>query len=262
MRISNKVDILSTIESSNYVATVDQVEALARTYQASDEQAQRARGSYLRILVAALQVHLGMSEPRITALRGKLPSVSDVNADLAALNIVHVTYYEAIQRVIITPDVADAKGLKMAERKRRALVRNSRSAFARTSKSTLAAYIRAGGNVRALNVLQLTKASLREWTSEHASGSGLTFEQRAARFANRVVKQLAALSEEDTDLANRTMNACISRLTDAANTWTPNKQTSSVHKAMQEGLPLRTEEGIFWPVIHEPGNGPPTNHAS
>jgi len=134
------MNIIETIEKRHYVATTAQVAQLA-TAQYSGAQASAAGGlCYMRVLYATLMHELGIDKKH-----ARLPSSE---SQMAALNTLQTTYMRAIVEAIATD--CDA------------LERNRRTNFARTAKSTLARYIKADGDLRALKVTTLTKASLTE----------------------------------------------------------------------------------------------------
>jgi len=71
-------------------------------------------------------------------------------------------FYAAVLRGVTTEDIAIEEGLDADEQRRRSLERNRRSAFARSAKSTVSAFITGGGDVRALDPNTVSKAALRK----------------------------------------------------------------------------------------------------
>jgi hypothetical protein len=126
MNTSNTV--VKAIEEANYRPTAAQVEQLAFTVTIG----MSSRGTYLRILAAFVQTS-------VTGKRGQM----------GALQKAHAEFYPAVLRGV------GGNTLDPKERERR-------GTFARTSLSTLRGFIRAGGDVRALDLSTLTKGSLRK----------------------------------------------------------------------------------------------------
>lgn len=143
---------VATIIAHHYIATAAQVEQLANERHTSSTLAVKSDETYLRILLAAAQAKLGKSKPR------RKPTT---DTQLGVLGQVSAPLYEAVLRGITTDDVAHSDNLEPDESKRRSLVRNSRSGFARSSKSTLKTFITKGGNLRSLDVATVTKRAIR-----------------------------------------------------------------------------------------------------
>lgn len=156
------MNILDKIESSHYVANEAQVEGLALEAYKIGLQSTRIDGTYLRVLIAGCQAKLG------PVRRGRSPSAE---SQLAVIEETHGRFYAAVLRGVTTPDIAADPTQAGPESQRRALERNRRSGFARSAKSTLAAYARAGGDVRILVVDEVTKGSLRAATAPATLGS-------------------------------------------------------------------------------------------
>jgi hypothetical protein len=121
-------NVVKTIEAANYRPTDEQVEQLAFTVTLG----LNSRGTYLRVLAAAV-VDANVSK------RGQI----------GALNKAHARFYPAVLKGV------GGNTLDPKERERR-------GTFARTSLSTLRGFVRNGGDVRALDLATLSKASLRK----------------------------------------------------------------------------------------------------
>lgn len=241
-------NIVQTIEKRGYlIKDTNDIEALAKAAYLGAQ----VPGVYLRSLLATTQVKIGMAEPRTTPLRGRVSATDDIDGDLEALNEVHKQFYAAVLHAITTPDIAATPGLRKAEASRRAKERNSRSNYARSAKSTLAKFIKAGGNVRGLCVTTITKAALREMTAKAGGAQEISPETRAKRFASRLVKQLEELHQEDTDLAAMALQQALYQLSARSAEWFGSKPTTSVKRAVEYGQLLKTADGLFWPVSAE-----------
>lgn len=145
------MNIQQTIERAHYVATDMQVEQLAAARWLLSAQEEGLNGTYLRVLVVGCQAELG------TKRRGK-PSIT---SQLAVVEKIHGRFYAAVLRGITTADIVADDTQEPAERSRRALERNRRSTFARSAKTTLANFVRGGGDVRTLDAPTVSKAQLR-----------------------------------------------------------------------------------------------------
>lgn len=175
-----------------------QVEQLAADHMKGDDAARRADGSYLRILVAAVQ------ERFTNRSRARKQAVGQF------LATTHTALYPAILRGITTPEVADDAKLNDDERRQRADARNGRAGFARSSASTLQMYIRAGGNVVTLDINTVSKTALRKWTVEARGERAPSVVVLAA--LKRVERDATQLLAQDPDEGRLAVAACIERL--------------------------------------------------
>lgn len=142
---------------SKYALSEMQVENLARESSEATVAVERVGLTYLRVILVGLQAVTGGG-------KGYKPVRRLVNgtkaAHLEALEGVHKKFYAAVLRGVTTPDIAPKEGLPMAEQQARTLARNKRSNFARSAKSTLASFIRVGGDVRTLDPDTVTRDPL------------------------------------------------------------------------------------------------------
>lgn len=144
--------ILSKLEHATTIPSDAQVESLALERYNNAIVVARVDSTYLRIIVMASQAQLGKSK------RGKV----DAEGQSKVLESVHERFYAAVLRGVTTHDIAIEPGLAPKENTRRSLERNRRSAFARSAKSTLLAYVKGGGDLRALDPDNVSKAGLRK----------------------------------------------------------------------------------------------------
>lgn len=149
------------ITSKGYVASAQQIEQLAHDRYAADQHINASNTTYLRVLIVAMQAKLGVAKRK--------PTKVDTEGHLSVLDEVNGMFYPAVLRGVTTADVQDDTTLSQAERSRRTLERNRRSNFARSSRSTIQAYIESRGDVRTLDGLQVTKAQLQEFVNAHPS---------------------------------------------------------------------------------------------
>lgn len=240
--------IIQSIEKKSYlIKDTGDIEALAKAALLGDQ----VPGTYLRALIATTQVRLGLDGPRTSAVRGRVAPPEDSEADLEVLKGVHAEFYTAVLAAVTTPDIAATAGLRKAEAARRAKERNRRSNFARSAKSTLAKYVKLGGNIRGLCVTTITKRALRDLTAKAGGAPPLSMETRAKRFATRMVKALEGLHEQDTELAQMALQQALTQLASRSAEWYGAKPTTSIKRAVEHGQLLKTADGLFWPVSQE-----------
>lgn len=182
------MDIQKLLERNHYVATAAQVETLAANHYTHDAGLVSTSGTYLRVLVAAVQAQIGSGK------RGKPDQ-------LAVIERVDAMLYPAVLRGIVTPDCAPANGtpLDAAEATRRSLERNRRASFARSAKSTLVAFTRAGGDIRRLDVHTVSKGQLRKATAPAESQNPL--ERRIDRAHGVIERSIVAMARGDPHAA-------------------------------------------------------------
>lgn len=234
-------DINQTIAGRAYLATDEQVKALAVANYEGAATADTTRGTFLRVEVASLQAALGV-KPR-QRLGGK-PQTFERDVVIATYNDVHKRLYALVMTAVVTDDIKDSPKLRKPEKSRRALERNRRSNFARSAKSTLMAFIRAGGNVAALAVPVVTKAALAEQTRKLKPAVEVDRTVLADRIVNSMAKRIEALRAEDHELAQMVSQ----KLTVQLSPVTTQHTTKSPAKSVEEMIPLRMGEGIFLPM--------------
>lgn len=113
------MNIIERIEASNYIATIANVEALAREHAVARTSMDRTGATYLSILIACTQQRVNSA-----------PSRRKSNA-LDALEAIHKELYPAVVKGVSAGSESSAET-------------NRRATFARTNKTTFAAYLRAG----------------------------------------------------------------------------------------------------------------------
>lgn len=175
-------NLIQTIEKAKFVATPEQIEHLARESAKSDSVVETTRGTYLKVLLTAMQSQLGqgprLRNPRSTRVLKPRMTDATIAAHITVLDKVSEPFYAAVLKGVTTSEVEDDKELPAKERNARASERNRRTTFARTSKATISAYIRAGGDVRDLVAAQASKASLRAFVEKKIPRLKLTLEAR------------------------------------------------------------------------------------
>lgn len=200
--MSTKIE--DKIEAKGYVATEHDVELLAAAHMVNVDQAKRTDGSYLRILVAALQARFNGLKSRKRATPADLKAHSDHVAET------HTKLYPHVVKGVTTPDILDDETLDADTRRARAAIRNARATFARSAASTLQLFIRAGGDLRGVDVLSVTKTQLRTWA---VAAAGPTPRGEVILAAvKRLERDVLAMAADDPDGAHSAVEGCIERL--------------------------------------------------
>ena len=150
------------MRTTKYVMTESDIEALAAEHAKSAGVADGYSSTYLRALIAGAQAQIG---PK----RGKPLAVEQ---QLAVLQTVAEPFYAAVLRGVTTADIAPDPGLDPDESLRRSRERNRRGVFARTAKSTIVSWVKAGGDLRLLDVATVTKGELRGMTAAARADQG------------------------------------------------------------------------------------------
>lgn len=194
------MNIIDKIEQSHFVATDAQVENLAADMYTANSRVSAIDGVYLRVLIAGCQAKLGVGK------RGpKKKNTGDIDAQMAVLESVHDRFYAAVLRGVTTADIAQDASQDPGERQRRSLERNRRSTFARTAKSTLAAYVNAGGDLRGVDVGKATKGSLRAFAKPATVTPGAQLARSHTAFINAATKCAKDTPEEARAMLERSI---------------------------------------------------------
>jgi hypothetical protein len=193
--------VAAALEAAGYLATDEQLSALAQEYAVGLGAISGVRLSYLRILVARTRQAAGRQLKKLTTSQTRKLAQET-----------HDKLYAVVLAAITTPDLSVDDKLSTEERSRRAMERNRRSNFARTAKHALDTYIDAGGKLAALDPKTVTKESLRRRDRPDDRGSARRLVRSATRSAERVVKLVAQLAEEDRRAARRLISTLMEQL--------------------------------------------------
>jgi len=214
---------MRTLESRHYVATDADVETIARQHITGIQ----ASATYLRVLVVGIQTALG-AEPRLRGARAA--KLEDSTAHLAALDTVHERYYTIVLRVA-------------SESYRDAKERNRATNYARSAKSTLRAWIKAGNDITSIAAGRTTKESLRKMLPVRAAGPPRNPAKRLLKLGDR----MDAITTSPDNGVREAVSALVQRLTTKLMTW-GGEPVREPAKAMSEHRPLQTRAGVFWPA--------------
>lgn len=218
---------IDKLESAHYVATDAQVEALAHEMYTTNTRVQRIDGAYLRVLLVGCQAQLG------AAVSKRRKSAGDIDAQMTVLNATHDRFYAAVLRGVTTPDIAADAALEPDERQRRSLERNRRSIFARTAKSTLAAYVRAGGDLRSVEADKATKASLRAFVRPASTSPADAVTRTHTAFIKAITQRCADNPDEAREMIERTLTELRAILKDLAAEPAPVESPAAGRRAVR-----------------------------
>ena len=181
-----------------YTMTEKQVEALAAQRAEGLAVTDKLDGTYLRVLVTGAQA----------ALAPKASRKAEYAAQLQAVETVGAAYYGAVLRGVVTSDIELVAGLEAQESRHRKIERNRRATFARSAKSTLLSWVRAGGDLRVLEAPAVTKGEMRAAINAARSAAVSPGE----RIAKAQAALLAAAAREGPDEARAYLSGAIEAL--------------------------------------------------
>lgn len=234
-------DTAQAIQDKGYVASVADIEALTQSTLTAEREAQGAQGTYLKALIATTQSELGFAISKKARIA---PTMDDAETkrQLAALESVHTRFYEAVLKAVQAAPLLDEQ--RHVDRK---LIYARRANFARSSKSTLRAWINSGNNLRGLLAAKATKYMLIGETQQR-SGVGrkrAMSEKQATASATRLL--VAIQASPDPAVALKLLEAVISRLVIGLQELGVGT-APKLDVAIREHKLVRTAAGVFWPA--------------
>jgi hypothetical protein len=195
------------LEESGYVATVEDVQEIAREALEATEHASGSRMTYLRVLVGTTQNELGIPQ---TARRTKAraPTPEETRKQLEALEAVQERFYRVIRQAVEGPPLTEDER-SMEPR----VAYDRRAGFARSAKATLKAWIASGNTLKAIVPAQVTKYGLQQDIAKREPGD------KRAPSEKRVLKLTGKLVDRIMDAppaqALALLEVAIARLSDA-----------------------------------------------
>lgn len=228
-----------SLESRHFVATAADIETMARDHVAAFDAQNIVQTTYLKALVATAQAELGI---KIRERNASLKAVGEPNADqMAAVAKVQDRFYTVVLRVCTERWPRDS------------LERNRRSNYARSSYGTLRAWLVAGHDLSTLAPSKVTKAML---AIERNNSTGRkpkqsVLERRADRGIESLRETLQELAKVDQGAAISYAEKMLSEVTQMLTEMGRTPVRENAKRAFAERRPLRTKEGVFWPVQEE-----------
>lgn len=228
--------IFQKIEDRNYRVTKGQIGEVTRQHVQGEATVLLARGMYLKGLVANTQEAIGVAVRTRSAPAGRFGLVSEElrTEHIKALELVHSGFYEEVLANI--PEGS-------------AVQRNKDSGFARTAKSRLRTWIKAGGDIRSLAAPKVTVKSLKVERGNVA--------RTPAQIKAVMVRQANGLAESAGEIADGDKLAAIEAIETVMSQLAVKlvelgvTATTDPKKAREEHRPFRLKEGIFWPAPRE-----------
>lgn len=224
-----------SIESKGYVASIDDIRTLAQKSANAVTTIATTRGVYLRALV-------------FTA-RSELKNGEAVPAQLAALRAVHSRFYPAVLEAVTTSDIARAPRASSEERHRRALERNRRSNFARSSYSTIRTWLKAGGHSLFSLKPTFTKGQLDAEVpaKEARKVTPEKIKSRVDGLVKRLLEQTRTLAGISPEQGRAVLDEAMNRLAQELFAGAV-QATTDANVAAAEHRPLRAGKHVFWPT--------------
>jgi hypothetical protein len=148
--------IVDEIREANYLATEAQIEQLAASYVETAGVFGSITTSYFKALIAGCQKVLGKGRKKYPNFKG---------TQLQTLEAIAKPYYDAVVRGVTTDDMA-LVGADELELKRRRNEIHRRCVFARTAKSTIFTFMNTGGDIRTVDLHDISKDKMRKIINE------------------------------------------------------------------------------------------------
>jgi molybdenum-dependent DNA-binding transcriptional regulator ModE len=181
-----------SLESKDFLASPTDIEKITRDVMQAQATGSSGRASYLKALAAVTRQELGMGAVR----KHPQPVTHEERArHTDALEAVDKRFYAIVLRTI---------GDKCS-----AIERNRRSNFARSARSMLLSWIRAGNDIAALDPARVTKASLVVDTRARRLPSTHILTKQANRYIEHFEGVLEKMAEADEDAAAETLKEAV-----------------------------------------------------
>lgn len=228
--------LIDELAKAHFLATDDQVQLLAGRYSSGLQAQDSVRGCYLKVFVAA-------------SIKAAKPAKGKATEVLTHVEAVHEGFYALVLKGVSTPEISDDESLDQEVRTQRSLERNRRSNFARSAKASLAAYLKAGGDLFRLNPDTVTKRELQTFVTamRERSAEPKNIQHRATLAVTRIEELCRELADEDKDSAITTVQELMARMTTLLSEMGKDA-TTKMGIAIKEHRPFRAREGMFWPM--------------
>lgn len=231
---------MSSLEARDFIATNADIEDITRRRLSAFIQASQSQDTYLKALTATTIVELG-EKPR-ARIAGKPDELTpdEIKAHLVALENVHQRFYAIVLKAILeSPVVVLGPNRKSAAQRK--------ATFARTSKSMLRSWIRAGHDVRGLVAARVTKPMLMREIPDAPKPRAATLRRRAMGLGDRLVSLVGSAPKADRPVAltalESVMQLLAHQMTEMGATISSRPET-----AVREGRPFKRGSTVYWPI--------------
>jgi hypothetical protein len=237
--------LVTELSKTHYLATDDQVKALASRYLNGLQAQDVVRGCYFKVFCAA-----AIRDAKAYVVKGQ-PTANEI---LGLVDKVHESYYALVLEAVVTPDIADAPNISQTERTTRSLERNRRTNFARTAKYAVAGYVKAGGDLFKLDPDTVTKSDLVNFVTSMASREEereetdpKTLQARVETAVTKMEEMCRELADEDKERATHIVQDLLTRMS-AFISELGLETTSRSGVAAKEMRMLKIGGALFFPL--------------
>lgn len=230
---------MSTLESRDFVATSADIEDITRRRLSASIQASQSQDTYLKALTATTIVELGEKPRTRNTAKADALSPDEIRAHLVALENVHQRFYAIVLKAILEgPEELGRKRKTMAHRK---------ATFARTSKTLLRAWIKAGHDIRALAAARVTKPMLIREIPDAPKPVAATMRRRALGLGDRLISLVGSAPKADKPAAVEALESVMQLL---AYQMTEMGATIATRPeaAIRDGRPFKRGSTVYWPI--------------
>lgn len=226
---------MKTLKSRSFVANAADIEVLTRQYLAGVTAVEGSRGTYLTALIATTQVRVGATPRKRAGDPGQL-TPSEIAADVQAMRAVHKEFFQVVKKTVrgegFSGQEFDSKVKKFC-----------------SSASTFKAFIKGGGDLRALVAEKETKWSLRKVTKPVADKpAGLA--RLVGRYVRGAEKLAKACTPENIDATVKALEELQSRVKNIA-AGLASRRATVTEKAARGRKPHKFPVSTFVPQ-HRP----------
>lgn len=230
------MNTIKTLERKHYNVDAKAIGAIAREAFRAQGTADALPGIYFRVMLANTQAAL-LGEPRLRAVKdaGKL-NEETIAEHAKALKEAAAPLYEEI----LAAAKAEYPGRGNGE------LRHSKTAFARSAKSTLMGWVKAGYDITSLVAAKATKRSFKV-ERESVEAKPETIQKRAEVSADRIIESVRAIT--DPEMRRKALEAALSKL-EAELAPLMGGATKDPKEAQETHRPLKIPgAGTFRPAI-------------
>ncbi|HZT03729.1 MAG TPA: hypothetical protein VFA39_15840 [Steroidobacteraceae bacterium] len=211
------------------MATTADIKALGKDAIEGAARSAKAKGDFLKCLVATTQNKLGFPIPSRSVHRPKLTE-TERQEQLMALREVYAEFYAVLVETASSPGKKKEDVLSEVN-------------FAATSKSELTTWLKAGHDLRTLVPAKVSKGSLRK----EKKARRVSVADRVVSLAASLAEEAVKLSNSDKDKARDAVQRAMAQLA-AIMDDIGIRTTKDVETAVREGRPVNIEGNKMFPL--------------